>query len=444
MKLHVLSAIEKYSAKGAIRLHMPGHKGKLHAHLSAISKLDVTELDGTGIVEAVTLAEEDIRKIYSAEYAKILVGGATGGIITIVNAVKHLGDKLIINRNAHKSVYNALKTFNIEPIIIDCECEEGLCCTPSVQDVERAIKENPTAIGAMLTYPDYYGKTFDIKAIKNALKKSGKLLLIDNAHGAHINFTQTAEYAGKFADAWVDSAHKTLPTLNQGAILFCSNRELVDSVKSSAQVFATTSPSYPIIASVEYGVKFMNEEWKGVKRNFISYRDDLITLTKRLGIKVIDTGDLFKLTIDTASISVDGKEFEEHLNENGVYAELNDGRYILFMFSAFTDRADFKSIYTAIKKAVQKCQKKETATAAVNMPKPQRAMGYIKAINGESEWIKLKNARDTISADNVGVFPPCYPVITAGERFTKEILDILDNASYTFGIENGKVKAVKD
>ena len=443
MKLHVLNALEKYAGKSHIRLHMPGHKGKPIDKFSHFSRVDITELDGSEIIEATLRAEEDVAKIYGARFCKFLVGGATGGILSMVHAVKGLGDKMIINRNAHKSVYNALELLGIEPIILSGKIVDGVVYPPSVEQTETALKENSSAIGVLYTYPDYFGGKCDISRIRALTKKYDKLLLIDNAHGAHIKFTQEKEYAGNFADVWVDSAHKTLPTFNQGAMLFCDNAKLVDSVSASAEIFATTSPCYPIIASIEYGVKYMDEEWKKQSYAFTSQRNDLKTLIEMLGVKVLDLGDVMKFSLDISSVKKDARDFERLLNQHGVFPELNDGRYILFMFSAFTDRKDFKGIYSAVKVALEKAKPCEYGDSEI-ITKSDRVQGYVSARKAQVEQVKLKNAVNRTCAENIGIFPPCYPLITAGEKVSAEVLEILTKAKYTFGIKDGKIKVVKE
>ena len=436
-KLHVLEELKNYRQKKPIRLHMPGHKGILPDEFLSIAELDVTELNNIQIIQAVQKAQTDIAKIYGADYCKLISNGSTGGILSMVHAVKNLGDKIIINRTAHQSVYNAIELCDLEPIILD---------KPTVKETKRAIEENPSAIGALFTYPDYFGEKFDIKGVKALLKKQGKLLLIDNAHGAHVKFTDTESYAGAFADVWVDSAHKTLPTLNQGAMLFCANSKLIHLVDSSSKIFATTSPSYPILASIEYGVKYMAQTWKEIKQAFSSWRNDFKTLLELLGIKVKDYGDVFKLTLDFSPLGINAFDVEKSLNENGVYPELTDSNNILLMFSVQTAKSEFNKTYNAIKRTLDSIkQKKQTDTEEdVESLLAERVIPYLTAIKSEFEYVKLKNAEGRVCAINTGVFPPCYPVLTAGEKITAKAVEILKKSEYTFGLNDGKIKVVKE
>lgn len=436
-KLHVLEELKNYRQNKPIRLHMPGHKGILPDEFLSVAELDVTELNNIKIVQAVKQAETDIAKIYGANYCKLISNGSTGGILSMVHAVKGLGDKIIINRTAHQSVYNAIELCDLEPIILD---------KPTVEETKKALEDNQSVIGALFTYPDYFGEKFDIKGVKTLLKKQGKLLLVDNAHGAHVKFTDTEAYAGAFADAWVDSAHKTLPSLNQGAMLFCSNAKLIDLIDSSIKIFATTSPSYPILASIEYGVKYMAHSWKDIRQTFLSWRSDFKTLVELLGIKVKDYGDVFKLTLDFSPLGVNAFDIEKGLNENGVYPELTDSNNVLLMFSIQTAKTEFNKTYNAIKRTLDsvKQRKQKDTEEDIESLLAERVMPYLTAIKSGFEYVKLKNAIGKVCAVNTGVFPPCYPVLTAGEKITAKAVEILKNSEYTFGLNDGRIKVVKE
>ena len=159
----ILDAIKAQAKKSNARFHMPGHKGrKLKGVGLGYLKLDVTEVDGFDVLGAKRQAERDILNVYGAKECRILVDGATCGILSAVYAVKGLGDSLIINRNAHKSVYNGLKLFNIEPIILDYDKD-------FYAEFEKAIKLKSVS-GAILTYPDYFGVSFDGKRIYSLVK----------------------------------------------------------------------------------------------------------------------------------------------------------------------------------------------------------------------------------------------------------------------------------
>ena len=172
MKLHILSAIKKYAKSKPIRMHMPGHVGdKNFSKIFAGAKYDVTELPIVNNEQALSFAETDVKNILGAKFLRFLSGGATSGILSMILAVKDFGDKMIIFRGAHKSVYSGLELFGIEPIIIpdfDGDDDKLISSIQSLQNLDGVI-------GALLTYPDYYGRAFPIKRVSELLKAKDKL-----------------------------------------------------------------------------------------------------------------------------------------------------------------------------------------------------------------------------------------------------------------------------
>ncbi len=438
--LKILNGIKKFVSSKPTRLAMPGHKGKDGFNVNLFA-LDVTELPAIDNERIVNDAEIDVAKILGASSVKFLTGGSTAGVFAMLFAVKELGKKIVINRNAHKSVYNALKLFGIEPIIVDGGRKNGVADYPSVKAIIDALARNDDAIGVLITYPDYYGRNYDIKELSVQVKKRNKLLLIDGAHGAHYKFIG-CEYAGYYADLWVDGSHKTMPTLNQGGIVCSNDGTLTPRLREWLDINSTTSPSYPILASIEYGVKYMAKYGKAKTEKLKVALAELKANLFSLGLTVMEYTDAFKLAVDFGGAGYSSKEIERELIKNNIHAEMNDGRYILFMFSAFTAKRDIKKLFGGIKKAVFVCDKKE-AVIGCDVEPPKRKISYLKAVNSEYELVPLADAVGKVSADNVGLFPPCYPVLTAGEIISKASVKALSGRD-CFGLIDGKIKVVKE
>ena len=436
MDLRILPAIKKYASKNPVRLHMPGHKGKKSfSKIFPSASLDVTELDVIENDKVLRLAEEDVAKIMGVKHSIFLTGGATSGIISMVLAVKDLGKKIIINRGAHKSVYCAIEKFDLEPVFV-----EDL---PSVDEISRVCNCDDV-IGALLTYPDYYGNTFDIRAIKKVLEKNKKLLLIDNAHGGHFNFIDGLVYAGEVSDAHVDGLHKTFCTLNQGALLCINNDNLFEKVKDASDFILTTSPSYVLLSSIEYGVKFM-DAWKDSKES-LRFFDDLHNLEKNLALNEIPTlisDDPFKMQIDLVGLNIDPYEAQKVIEKAGVFCEMNDNNSLLFMFSPLTSKKDFNRLYKALIEVKKTCKRNHYNFQFTPQIKAKTEIGYLEARKSEYYTVDLSDAIGLVAHENVGLFPPCMPVVVAGEKFTKETVDCLRKGKNLFGVDNGKVKVCK-
>lgn len=434
MNLHIYSAVNGYKKLRPKRFHMPGHKGKNVLKLDFSD--DVTELFVIDNETAVKKAEEDIEKIYGAKKVRFLSDGATSGILSAIYAVSDLSEKIIINRDAHKSVYNALTIFKKSPVITGKIYSDVSSFPVTIKDIESAVEKNPDVKVVCLTYPDYYGRVFDIESISAFLKKRGITLIIDGAHGGFIKYTRPEIYAGKYADIVIESAHKTFPTLNQGAAIFCYNDKLNKKVEEGVSIFSTTSPSYPILSSVEYGFKYFHENTDKVnkkKAEILKLKEELISH----GVDVLTSEDDFKLTVLFYGFGI---EAEKALEKEGIFSELYNKNQILFMLSPFNSKKDINKLKKAIIKIYSSFPKnKEVKEEIVST----RQIDYITAKCSEYEEIDISDAEGRISAENAGLFPPCSPIITAGEIIDGRIIKLLKEEKNVFGIKDGKIRVLK-
>lgn len=435
MKLHILSAIKKYAKSNPNRFHMPGHAGsKSFSKLFKGADLDVTELSVIDNETAVCLAENDAKKIVGVPYLRFLTGGSTSGVLSMLLAVKDFGDKIVIERGSHKSVYAGCVLANVTPIIIPDYTGDD---DAFINDLSNALSCDGV-IGTMLTYPDYCGKVFDIERVNKTVKASDKLLLIDNAHGGHFRYIDSVTYAGEYADVWVDGLHKNFCTLNQGAILCANQVSLTENLDDALNKILTTSPSYPILASIEYGVKYFDKIKSNKLLALISKIDAIKNKIERLGITVEKTEPL-KLCVNFGSIAP--ADAEKVLEKYKVYAEMVGENSILFMISSLTTKRQLNTLYRAIKKVVLTCERKENSVEARILP--QKRYDYLLAKKMPYEWVLLSQSEGRIAGDNVGLFPPCKPLVIAGEVITSQIINNLSKPN-VFGLKDGKIKVVKE
>ena len=429
--LKIYGAIKKYADNSPYRFHMPAHKGK--NFLSGGAKYDVTELPSIDNAAVVLSAEEDCAKILGAKKVFFLTGGSTSGILSSFYAVKGLGKKIIINRSAHKSVYNGLKLFSIEPVIVDDEIED---ITPEL--ISKVFDNEKDAFAALLTYPDYFGRTFDLKGVKAVCEKKGKILIIDGAHGNHFKFLNLP-YSGSIADISVESLHKTAYTFNQGAIICVNDEKLIDKVKDGVNTFLTTSPSYPLLASIEYGIKRQALDY-GKTQKVIARLDKAKEEIKVAGLSVLPSEDPLKMTVIFTGSGYDGNEIAKVLEKHKIFPELAGKNEILFMLSAATKTREINKLVKTIIKAVKTLGKREIQTENAHVLR-KREMPYLKAVNGEWEFTPIDKAKGKICAENFGVVPPCRPLFTAGELIDADVSDMISGE--TFGFYNGNIKTVK-
>ena len=425
---------------------MPGHKGYRkgnYGFLKSVYPVDITELSfsdnlaaPTGIIKS---AEDDIARLCSCNRAHILTGGSTLGVLAMVCAVKNRGKKLIISKSSHKSVYNALKLFNIEPVFLQ---EDLSCGLPSPNYLNANIVENcdNDVIGALLTSPDYFGRVSDLQYFASNLKKQGKLLLVDGAHGGHFARTFNNGYPAKYADIWVDGAHKTLNTLTQGALLLVNNEELEDEVENALNIFSTSSPNYIIMASVENGVKDLFELSEKRLNAFENNKKIIENSILDRGFSLLKCDDQFKITVDFCA-KVNGIKAQEEFEKQNIFVELACDRFMLLMLSPYITKVQALKVAKAFKGLKLQMGSEHFGTLFIEL---ERKLSYINAINAQSELIDLRECAGRICAENAGIFPPCYPVITAGEVFDNRVIDQLLHNKSTFGVFDKQVKVVKE
>ena len=139
--------------------------------------------------------------------------------------------------------------------------KDGVLLPPTAADIETALKKERDVTAVLITSPDYYGNVADLSAIEKVCRRYNRIFMVDGAHGAYLKFDADARglYAGECAHIWVDGSHKTMPTLTQGALLNVNDESLLADAAEGLNMFRTTSPSYPVMASIEYGVKYMEE-----------------------------------------------------------------------------------------------------------------------------------------------------------------------------------------
>ena len=379
-----------HAKKRHLSFHTPGHK---------VGKWDITELSFSDNLSAprgvLADAQKDIAQILGAERSFILTDGSTCGILSMLQAAKTLGVKTLLA---------------IEPLLITA---------PSFV-ADNALLKNVQAV--LLTSPDYYGNVADLAYVKNICKQTDTLCLVDGAHGGHLHYNKIL-HAGAYADMWVDGVHKSLPALTQGAVV-SANERCAAALEQAVDTFRTTSPSYPIMASVEYAVKYpRNEGLEKAVREF-SKREE----------RVILRDDWTKLLVLFGERAF---EAEKELEGKGIYAEFCDGHLMMFYLSPATKDEDFETLKKEIGLLLKKYPyftKKEVE----RVPAP-----ILLDKNVATEWVNLDDVEGRICANNCGLFPPCTPLILAGEQVAREKVELLKKANNVFGLYEGKILVLK-
>ncbi|MBQ4269265.1 MAG: aminotransferase class I/II-fold pyridoxal phosphate-dependent enzyme, partial [Clostridia bacterium] len=388
----------------------------------------------TGCIQT---AQKEIAEILGAAASFLSTDGSTGGIFAILYAAKTLGVKRIaMPETSHKSLYNGCAALGLDAVTFAVERKNGIPAPVSLTVLSAAVDE---ADALFLTSPDYYGNIPDLKGIAELCKERGKLFFIDGAHGGHLHFDRE-KYAGAYADLWVDGVHKSLPAYTQGAIVSARTKELAAKLSEGLDIFRTTSPSYPIMASVEFAARFPRNE---------KLEKQVWEFTEQYPEFFYCGGDWTKLCFLAGRQAFD---IAKELEKKGIYAEFCDGNVVMFYLSPALKSAQFKKLKKALIAYMDALKLMwtagENAANASDVKDGQKTVRQSPAPvvfdkNGGVEWVELSQSEGRVCAKVCGLFPPCMPLILDGEAITEKKIKLMLRADHLFGIEDGKICVYK-
>lgn len=431
---------------------MPGHiggQGITADEIQAVAQIDLTEVPGTDDlhlpVDVIAQAKVLMAEAFAASESLFLVNGATSGIHALFMTVAAPGKKVLIPRNAHRSFFGGLVLSGAIPVYIPCQIEENLGIAVSVNssDLADLLVTNQDAAAVFLTSPSYYGTTCDINELSSVCKAAEKLLLVDEAHGAHFYFhsgyPQGALQGG--ADVVVHGFHKTLPVLNQGGCLHTRKGfNFREQLFSSYSLLTSTSPSYPILASIDLARQFMVNQGEIFLDKALSlsriYKDKINAikglkcyleqdLRKIPGVYEVDP---LKVLVGTQGLAIDGFGTASLLRrEYGIQVEIEDSQYILAMFSMFHNENDWNMFYQAMQQIAARYRGKKKAAIAVEKPPyPEVGLSPREAFfNSGKKRVRIEEAAGLVSGEMIAAYPPGIPCLLPGELISFQIIDYL-------------------
>ncbi len=438
--------LKKYSNSGIYPFHMPGHK-RNNTDISNILPygIDLTEINGfdnlhnaSGCIKEL---EQKTANAYSVNNAFLLVNGATGGILASIRAMTNYGDTIIMARNCHKSVYNAIEICGLNPVYVQPETDDefGIFSSVAPSEIENQLIKNPNASLVILTSPTYEGVVSDIKAISKICKKYCVKLFVDEAHGAHFPFCKIfPEEAVKCgADAAVVSLHKTLPSLTQTALLLTDDINLSKKFEENLSVFETSSPSYILMSSIENCIEYICDNPK----IFDTYADNLKNFNECVKsfetLKILCFGsdsinnhsffnfDIGKIIISTAHIGINGTELANILREKyKIETEMAYGNYVL----AMTSVCDTKEGFDRLSNALISIDKDFVSNSKINKSKfkteiPKKQFNASQRYKYKAETVALSMTQGRTSLEYVWAYPPGVPLLVPGEIITDALIE---------------------
>lgn len=433
MNTPICEFVEKYLSSNPVRLHMPGHKGK---NFLGYEKYDITEITGADELfnpcTIIEQSENNATKLFGTQKTLYSAEGSSLAIRTMLYLVcldkAKKGKKALIAaaRNVHKSfVYSAaMLDFDVSWIYPENKENNLLSCNISpeyLEDFLTGSQQKPCAV--YITSPDYLGNVQDIQGLSKVCKKHDILLLVDNAHGAYTKFLPRDIHPITLgADMCCDSAHKTLPVVTGGAYLHISKNmpfDFCDNAKNCMAAFASTSPSYLILQSLDNANKILDTTFSKDLEKCTSNVTQLKNKLCDIGYK-IHSDEPLKLTIDARAYGYYGFDIAKHLERNNVFPEFSDKDFVVLMFSPYTKAQSFDTIYGVLSELQKKSpiapRKPSLILSDCEMPIRQALMSPRRKIN-------VQDALGKVLADACVSCPPAIPVAICGEKITKEHID---------------------
>ncbi len=439
--------LKNYSKSGIYPFHMPGHKRTDITEEGIIPyNIDITEIHDfdnlhspNGVIDEI---QKKAAKLYNAKNAFILINGSTGGILSAIRSMTNQGDKILMARNCHKSVYNAAELFNLNAdyIFPDTDSRYNILTSVSPCDIEdKLTKHNDEIRLVIITSPTYEGVVSDIKSISEICHKHGAKLLVDEAHGAHFPFSDSFpdEALNCGADAAVLSLHKTLPSLTQTALLITNDSELSEIFAENLAVFETSSPSYILMSSIEKCLDFCENS----KDKFKEYCCNLKTVREKLEnlkyLKIYDKSDtdfdydIGKIVISTANTNISGTKLAEILRNNyQIETEMAYSDYVIAMTSVCDTEKAFDMLSDALISIDSELSKgADTERVPLKNLYTGKNFNACELYKFNKETIPFQNSEFRTSAEYIWAYPPGIPLIVPGEIISKELINYIEYLS---------------
>ena len=440
-RMPIIEMLERHYKKQSISFHVPGHKNGLlftDENFAEFTHYDVTEITGLDDLHEpegeIAEAEHLLADVYQTKKSYFLVNGSTVGNLSMILATCKENDYVLVQRNCHKSILHGLMLAKVRPIFIAPILVDGREAGIDLKDVICAFKQYKQIRACILTYPDYYGRTYDLQTIIEYAHTQNSIVLVDEAHGPHFKLSQFPTSALTLgADIVVHSAHKMLPAMTMGSYLHInSERVNQQKVKQYLSMLQSSSPSYPLMGSLDYARHYIAHFTKeDLEYTFLCRQQFIEDMKERTELQIVpqEVGqDALKLLVYHPS--VDGFTLQSMLEDVQVYPELAAPDYVLFTLPLLKVGMEFpyERAIEKLKKIIfptEACVKSMHHYVGIQ-PLTELGVSYKEMEELESEVVSIKEAGGRIAAQMVIPYPPGIPLFLTGERITEHHITTLE------------------
>ncbi len=447
----ILEALQHFKAERVVPFDVPGHKrGRGNPQLTAFLGRQCMETDVNSMkpldnlchpISVIKEAEELAADAFGAEHAFFMLNGTTSAVQSMVLSVCKQGDKIILPRNVHRSVINALVICGAIPLYVNPQTDKrlGIALGMSFEDVRAAITRNPDAKAVLVNNPTYYGVCSNLKAITKLAHAYGMAVLADEAHGTHFYFGDNMPVSAMAAGADMASVsmHKSGGSLTQSSILLIGPNMNEGYVRQIINLTQTTSGSYLLMVSLDVSRKNLALGGRQIfsrvcalaqyARDEINRIGDYYAYSQEIcnGDSIYDF-DPTKLSVNTLDVGLAGMEVYEILrDEYDIQVEFGDIGNILAYISVGDRDRDIERLVSALSEIRRRYKQDKNDLMRVEYIHPIVVVSPQEAFYAEKEALPIEKSAGRICAEGVMCYPPGIPILAPGERITPEILEYI-------------------
>ena len=472
-KAPIYEALQKFKSMRVVPFDVPGHKqGRGNPELReflgedclAVDVNAMKPLDNLGHpVSVIKEAEELAADAFGAHQVFFIVNGTTQAVQAMIMSVCRRGEKIIMPRNVHKSVINALIICGAVPVYVNPGVDKklGIPLGMSVEDVRKTIEDNPDARAILVNNPTYYGICSDIKTITELAHKHKMYVLADEAHGTHFYFGEnmplSAMAAG--ADMAAVSMHKTGGSLSQSSFLLISDKVNSGYVRQIINLTQTTSASYLLLSSLDISRRNLALNGKNIFSKVVSLADYGREEINKIGgyyafsSELVNNDTIFdfdrtKLSVHTREIGLAGIEVYDILRDDyNIQIEFGDIGNILAIISVGDRALAMERLVSSLAEIKRLYMKDKTGMLDYEYINPVVVMTPQQAFYSRKSPVSINSSAGKISGEFVMAYPPGIPILAPGERITKEIIEYIeyakDKGSFLTGTEDLKIENIR-